>query len=49
MQDSCPTKISKLSKSDSVQICILSHPDRLHPEIKLWGGNLLSGSGHILN
>lgn len=48
MQDSCPKKISKLGKSDSVQICIVS-PDRLHPEIKLWGGNLLSGSGHILN
>lgn len=49
IQDSYPTKIKKLSRLSSVQICVLSHPDRLYPEIKLWGGNLLSGSGHILN
>lgn len=36
-------------RSGSAKICILRHPDRLYPEIKLCGCNLLSGSGHILN
>lgn len=39
------TKIIKSGSSDSVLICVLSHPGCLYPEIKLWAGNLFSGSG----
>lgn len=42
------TKIIKLGSSDSVQICVLSHPGCLYPEIKLWAENLFSGSGTSL-
>lgn len=48
-QDPYLTKIKKLRRLGSVQICVLSHPDRLYPGIKGWGGNLFSGSGYILN
>lgn len=38
------TKIIKSGSSDSVLICVLRHPGCLYPEIKLWAGNLFSGS-----
>lgn len=47
MQDSAH-KIKKLGRLDSVQICVLSQPGCLYPEIKLWGGNIFSGSGTSL-